>query len=298
MPDGTRQAKKKQYMPFAVKVLRFIFSKLGPLAPGFFGQRAFELWFSTQRYKTPQKELPAKSAAATLTLDMHGLPVMVYRWGEGSKKILFVHGWSGRGTQCAFFIEPLINAGYQVISFDSPAHGESPGERSSILQFSDTLIKLEENHGPFDAAITHSFGGMALAYAMRFGMEINRVVSICPPDDIRTLLKNFQTSLAIPDVVMNVVDTAFYATHGYSLRDRVSTVNNVKRLSNKALIIHDEDDSELHWSCGKNVADAWPGARFIKTSGLGHRRIIRDPRVVKTAIDFITGQQNAPNEGA
>lgn len=122
---------------------------------------------------------------------------------------------------------------------------------------------------------------------MRNGMTINKVVSICPPDDIKTLMTSFQNTLAIPDSVMEVVDATFYATHGYSLRDNVSTVTNVRHLSSKALIIHDEDDSDLHWHCGKNVADAWPDARFIKTKGLGHRRIIRNPEVIKTAVDFI-----------
>lgn len=131
-------------MPFALRLIRFIFSNLGPVFPNYFGRRAFQLWFSTQRYKTPAKELPAKNSASTSTLDMHGLPVMIYRWGESTKKILFIHGWSGRGTQCAFFIEPLLDAGYQVISFDSPAHGGSPGSQSSILQFADTLISLEK----------------------------------------------------------------------------------------------------------------------------------------------------------
>ena len=35
------------------------------------------------------------------------------------------------------------------------------------------------------------------------------------------------------------------------------------------------------------IADAWPGARFMKTSGLGHGRILRDQRVVAAAVGFI-----------
>ena len=100
-------------------------------------------------------------------------------------------------------------------------------------------------------------------------------------------MASFQNSLAIPDAVMKIVDTNFYATHGYTLREKVSTVQNVQKLTAKALVIHDEDDSELHWSCGKRVADAWHNAQFIKTTGLGHRRIIRDQGVVKTVVEFI-----------
>ncbi|NNJ50441.1 MAG: TetR family transcriptional regulator, partial [Gammaproteobacteria bacterium] len=54
------------------------------------------------------------------------------------------------------------------------------------------------------------------------------------------------------------------------------------------LVIHDEDDSDISWHSGENIAKAWPGARFIKTSGLGHRRIIHDDTVVRHIIDFLT----------
>ena len=281
--------KKNPHMPFALRVMRFVFCKISPLFPNYFGNLAYNLWFSTQRYKTPAKELPAKDSATTETLDVHGLPVRIYRWGDDkAPKILFAHGWSGRGTQCAFFIEPLMQAGFQVISFDGPAHGETPGKQTSILQFADVLLKINQQYGPFDAAFTHSFGGMLLAYTMTLGMNIKRVVCICPPDTFDGIISGFQRTLNIPDVVMKVVDTKFYATHGYRLRDEVSTITNVKNLSNQALIIHDSDDNDVHWSCGKNVADAWPNAKFITTTGLGHRRIMRDMDVIKTTIDFVS----------
>jgi hypothetical protein len=32
----------------------------------------------------------------------------------------------------------------------------------------------------------------------------------------------------------------------------------------------------------------WPGARFIKTQGLGHNRTLRDPATVRTVVEFMT----------
>lgn len=288
MPKTKNPQNKNPYMPFALRMTRLIFSKIGPLFPNYFGKLAYEFWFSAQRYKTPAKEMPAKKSATISIMDAYGLPVTMYQWGErDAPKILFAHGWSGRGTQCAFFVEPLLQAGYQVISFDGPAHGDTPGTQTSILQFADIILKINEQYGPFDAAFTHSFGGMLLAYAMTLGMSIKRIVCICPPDSFDTIFTGFQQTLSIPDAVMRVVSNKFYATHGYSLRNAVSTVTTVKTLSNKALIIHDEDDTEVHWSCGKNVADAWPNSQFIKTKGLGHRRIMRDTEVIKTTVDFV-----------
>ena len=69
---------------------------------------------------------------------------------------------------------------------------------------------------------------------------------------------------------------------------RISTVNNVRELKAAALIIHDVDDASVPWQQGQMVADAWPGATFLKTSGLGHGRILRDRAVVRAAVDFIS----------
>ena len=68
----------------------------------------------------------------------------------------------------------------------------------------------------------------------------------------------------------------------------ISTVVNVRELDVPALVIHDGDDHSVPWQQGKIIANAWPGARFMKTTGLGHGRILRDAGVVMAAVDFIS----------
>ena len=68
----------------------------------------------------------------------------------------------------------------------------------------------------------------------------------------------------------------------------ISTVVNVRNLDAPALVIHDRDDHSVPWQQGKIIANAWPGARFMKTAGLGHGRILRDTGVVTAAVDFIS----------
>jgi TAP-like protein len=56
------------------------------------------------------------------------------------------------------------------------------------------------------------------------------------------------------------------------------------------LLFHDRDDAEVPWSDGAAIASAWPGARFVTTVGLGHRRILRDERVVAETVAFLKGE--------
>ena len=53
------------------------------------------------------------------------------------------------------------------------------------------------------------------------------------------------------------------------------------------LLVHDGQDAETGWADSEAIARAWPGARLVTTSGLGHRRILRDPEVVAEVTGFV-----------
>jgi len=53
------------------------------------------------------------------------------------------------------------------------------------------------------------------------------------------------------------------------------------------LIVHDRDDATVPWSEGAAIAEAWPGAELVTTTGLGHREVVRDPGTVARAVDFV-----------
>jgi hypothetical protein len=54
------------------------------------------------------------------------------------------------------------------------------------------------------------------------------------------------------------------------------------------LVVHDENDREVPIASGELVASAWPGAVLERTRGLGHRRILRDRRVIERVAEFAT----------
>ena len=51
-------------------------------------------------------------------------------------------------------------------------------------------------------------------------------------------------------------------------------------------------------SDGAAIANAWPGARLVTTTGLGHRRILRDEHVVSQAVAFVKGEALAAGSGS
>lgn len=273
--------------PFIIKALQAGFSLGGRIAPRTTSLIGYHLWHSPTRFKAPARE---KEALGTATQTEHRIgkrQIISYRWGDGERRVLLVHGWSGRGTQLGSFIKPLLTQGYQVVSFDAPAHGLSSGKQTNIFEIADVILAMQEYYGEFDAIISHSFGGPCVATAMTRGLTAKSVVCISPPANVNGLVDKFTSTLNIDDPVAIDIKQRIENTYGTSIWETVSMENLASQFDTPALIIHDQDDNDVACAEGRRVASNWKNARFIETSGLGHRRILRDADCINTVVDFI-----------
>ncbi|MBT3219065.1 MAG: hypothetical protein HN348_08240, partial [Proteobacteria bacterium] len=73
---------------------------------------------------------------------------------------------------------------------------------------------------------------------------------------------------------------------GISLKD-LNVRDNASQLDTRALIVHDEDDRSSPLAHAIEVAEAWPGSELMITSGLGHRRILKDESVIGRVVAFL-----------
>jgi pimeloyl-ACP methyl ester carboxylesterase len=239
------------------------------------------------RYQAPAPERKYLSSARTELLEINQHIIATYSWGQTGPSVLLVHGWSGRGSQLGAFAKPLLDAGYHVIAFDAPAHGRSSGNHTNIYEIADVIVGLQSHYGKFDSVITHSFGGPCTALAMKRGFETRHMVSLSPPSTTRKLVEKFLTTLHIPAKAGQNMKRRFETQFGANIWDDVSMVNSVRDIVIPGLLIHDSRDEDVPWQEGQAIAEAWSNARFVKTSGLGHRRILRDKAVIESAIRFL-----------
>lgn len=274
-------------IPLLLKLARGIFRLASPLAPGLVSKQAYRLWFRTQRHPLPTREKSALASASCAYIDLDGKRIATYSWGEMGPLVLLVHGWSGRGTQMAPFVEPLLKAGYRVLGFDAPGHGKSDGKGTSAIEMIATMVSLEEQRGPFHAIITHSFGGLCAAAALNGHLHAQYAVFIAPPASLLGLLEKFSSFMQLSEKIQTKIRALAEQQFGEDLWQRMDTRENVKSLSLPGLVIHDEDDHDVPWQEGMSIAKAWPRGRFMKTHRLGHRRILRDTSMIKATIDFI-----------
>jgi pimeloyl-ACP methyl ester carboxylesterase len=208
--------------------------------------------------------------------------------------VLLVHGWSGRGAQMGAFVEPLVAAGHRVIAFDAPAHGRSSGTDTNLPEISAVMRALDRIHGPFRAVIAHSFGVVCTLYALHEGLRAARVVAISAPATLDGLVEKFTTGLAVPPGAVRVLRALIEARFGADVWARFSPLALARTVRAAALVMHDEDDADVPWRESETLANAWPGAQFLRTRGLGHRRILRESEVINQVARFVTRGAIAP----
>lgn len=252
-------------------------------------QAAFNLFstpFATKTHKTPA----VFSDGEKLHLTSGTYQLTGYRWNHPQpKRVLLIHGFSSTVKKFDHFVMPLVKKGYEVLAFDAPAHGESSGKRVNVVDFKEALAVVYNQLGPVHGFIAHSFGGLAVSLLLEelSYQEHKKLVLIAPATETTTALNSFCSFMKITPAVKEALRQLIFEKRQqwpewYSIRRAMH------RIQADVLWIHDEEDAITPWLDAKQVQDdAHPNVRFMRTNGLGHRRIYRDNKVKKAIFDFL-----------
>lgn len=266
---------------FTGKVLQFISS---PLATRF----AIKLFRTPIRFKIPEREkMMAESAQKeTLFIPKIKKEVMVYTYGYSKRKVLLVHGWSGRGTQLYTIADKLLENGFMTISFDAPAHGKSSGKTTMMSEFIAVAMFLKEKFGPFEIAIGHSLGGMAVLNSVKQGLDIKKAIVIGSGDMITDIITVFVHKLELKEKLVPKIKHLFFKKFGEDI-DNYSGSVAAMDVKIPTLVIHDTEDKDVPVSCAHSIRQNLEQGEILITNGLGHRRVLKDHQVINRIIEFI-----------
>jgi pimeloyl-ACP methyl ester carboxylesterase len=283
-------ATKRDKTPGALKFIRRLYPKVEKIAPAVAHRYFVKLFFTPLRYKIPEKERKAETYAAKFAVEVSGKKVQCYSWGTGSKIVLLVHGWAGRATQFRRFIKPLCAAGYRVIGFDGPAHGNSEGKTTDIDEFEMSLKYIYEKVGIPDAIIAHSFGGGVVLYAVMNGLPVKKLINIASPSIGDEIIKTYLHALRGSPKTGEFFKAYVLAKTGKQF-DEFTALHFVRHLPKEIdlMLIHDENDSEVSIQQARAVQEAYPSTLLVETKGLGHTRILKDDVVIRKCVTYIDG---------
>lgn len=271
-------------------IIRGGLAALSAIAPRAAGRLAFELFcHPVRRAAVRPYEVEALSAATVEHVSVDGKQIVLYRWGSGERPVLFMHGWESRGSRFAPLVQPLLDAGCTPISFDAPGHGDSRSRGSTIPFYAAIAAKVEQEYGPLQAIVGHSFGVPAALYAARAGVNARRIVGISGPCTFDFLIAEVGRRLKLrPSVQADMRRRVEALLPGVDLSRELSANYAPERVSAPVLLLHDTDDATVPLSEAQSTAAAYGDqCELVVTSGLRHSGALRDPASVERVVAFV-----------
>lgn len=253
---------------------------------------AYKLFVTPIHHKTPKREELMEQNAVHTFVDVPKIKkkIRVFEYGKSDKKVLLVHGWSGRGTQLVSIADALRKEGYMTISFDAPAHGKSEGKVSHMIEFIECVFEMERIYGKFDLAIGHSLGGMSVMNAVKRGFKPDQAVIIGSGDVVYDIFEGFVESLHLKKEITPKLKSKFENKFNNTLSD-YDVFESAKTANIPVFVIHDTQDSDVPVHCARHIYENLPNGKLLITDGLGHRKILGDVKVIRHILEFVKKNQ-------
>ena len=284
--------KKKQKQAQVIeipKAILFIAKFLQAVSPSLTTKFAAKLFTTPIRHKLPKRELhmERESVQKSIVVTEIQKEIVVYEYGKSNKKILLVHGWSGRGTQLVKIADELLKLGYMTISFDAPAHGKSKGNSSIMIEFIASILEIEKQYGPFEFAVGHSLGGMSVLNAIKQNLQVKKAVIIGSGDIIQDIIDDFICKLQLRPEYGIKLRNHFEAKFGGKMDD-YSAYKAAEKTEIPVLVIHDKDDDDVSVKAAYHIQKHLKQSEIMITEGLGHRKILGDEAVIQKITAFLS----------
>src|SRR5271169_5046170 len=129
-------------------------------------KKVYQAFFTPAKYEAKPADRAIIARGNNERIPFDGGELAVTTWGDQAPRVLLMHGWGGARAQMTGLVDPLLSAGYSVVAYDQPAHGESDGMMTNLLEIAPTMDLILKRHGNFDAIIAHSFGTLITSFVL------------------------------------------------------------------------------------------------------------------------------------
>jgi pimeloyl-ACP methyl ester carboxylesterase len=129
-------------------------------------------------------------------------------------------------------------------------------------------------------------GGAMSLYSLVHAGGARRVALISAPSSLKRELHRFAAKIGLSQRGTRAFIASVESHVGQPAADF-----DVRQVAGKidlpVLLIHDQNDRQVPVVESARTAHALPGADLMVTRGLGHNRLLADPKVVNAVVDFV-----------
>jgi pimeloyl-ACP methyl ester carboxylesterase len=251
--------------------------------------KVYQAFFSPARYEVKPSDREIIEWGNSYRIPFVGGELAVTTWGSSGPVVLLMHGWGGARAQMTGFVDPLLFAGYRVVAYDQPAHGESDGKTTNLLEIAPTMDLIAQREGPFHAVIAHSFGTLITSYALvqQSFPPPARLVYFGAFNQLLDSLPRFQVLAGLPDEIMENFRGMLYQNFGRDVLEAITNETLAPQINIPALMFHDKADNVTPIEDSRAITSVWKQAQFIETEGLGHRGALQSKEIHEQVIKFL-----------
>ena len=208
--------------------------------------------------------------------------------GQPRATVIYLHGVADNRGSAIGAISRFSSRGYDVIAYDSRAHGESEGaactygyfEKHDLMRIIDTV-----EHQPV-VLIGTSLGAAVALQAAALDSRIAALVSAETFSDLRTVAAERAPSVLTDGLIAKAFRVAEASVHFQV--DAVSPMASAKHIHVPVLLIHGANDLETSPAHSDRVFSALSGRkRLIRVEGAAHNGSLRAESVWAEIDAFI-----------
>jgi pimeloyl-ACP methyl ester carboxylesterase len=250
------------------------------------GRQGLKLFCRPFRLPLKKYQRDYLATADLFSFDHDGVNIQGYRWGDGEKKILFLHGWQSHTFRWKNYIEALPKDQYTIYAIDAPGHGLSAGSFLSVPYYSAVIQQLIATIGHVHAIVSHSLGSFSSLHAFHKqpALPVDKLILMAPPGEASDFISFYQQQLKLSDKTVDLILKQFEKQFQQPIH-YFSTTKFAADVKVPGLIIHDEDDEEAPFHYAKKISANWSQSKLIVTKGLGHNLKSKD--IVAEVLNFV-----------
>ncbi len=269
------------------KSIGVYFNSLALISPKTAAKKGFDLFCNPMCSPLKPYQIAFLETGKDSVLQYEGNKIQTYKWGNGSKKVLLIHGWASHTFRWKAYVEHLIENDFTVHAFDAPAHGLSSGKILHLILYSEVINLFINQHKEIEHVITHSMGGFAIVYWLFQNQENNlkKVVLMGAPGEATDFFNYYKKTLGLTDRTLKILTNKFVKLIGYE-PSYFSASTFAKQLQAQGLIIHDKGDKDTHYENSVKLNSTWKNSQLILTEGLGHS--LKSKALLEDVVKFIS----------
>jgi len=280
-------------MSYLLESYRAYFKLLFAVSADYASAKAYKLFSTPRMKKMKSHEVQILNTAQSGAIFVKNYFVKTYRWKGGSKKALLVHGWEGNAGSLGNFVQPLVDAGYTVISFDGPGHFNSTVKQTNLVHYSNVIAEIVRREN-IEVILAHSFGGASSVVALHGNNDlqsVKKLVLMGSPNRLINVIDHFASMMKFTKEnkrsFINYLNKRFKRDI-----ETVAVETYLQKLTVETLIVHDSLDRVVPYSGAVSVAAHNPNALLFTTEKAGHYKMLWNETIKNRVAEFVGKADN------